>query len=87
MKQCLHDLIDGSIRARHVFPTAGLVAILACSITGCQGGGGGGGGETLNEPGGGYGVTSNVGTYEEDYLQDESPDQDPFADNPNPIPD
>jgi hypothetical protein len=86
MNHDLHDQIDGSIRVRHGFLAAGLVALLACSLAGCQGGGGGGG-ETLNEPGGGYGVTSNVGTYEEDYLQDESPNQDPFADNPNPIPD
>lgn len=80
-----HDPIDGSILLRHALPTVGMAALLVVTLAACQGGGGGG--NTLNEPGGGYGVTSNVGTYEEDYLQDESPDQDPFADNPNPIPD
>lgn len=46
---------------------------------------GGGGGPESNGPAG-YGVTSNVGTLEEDELQNESPNQDPFADNPDPIP-
>ena len=61
------------------------LGISALALPACQGGGGGGG-ETLNSPGGGYGVTSNVGTMDEDLIQNESPDQDPLADNPDPIP-
>jgi len=49
---------------------------------GCGGGGGPGSGAPE-----GYGVTSNVGTLEEDELQNESANQDPFVQNPNPIPD
>ncbi len=67
---------------------AGLFAMLAVFTLvpmACRGGGGGDG--TANGPGGGYGVTSNVGTLGEDVVQNESPDQDPFVENPNPIPD
>lgn len=62
-----------------------LLLATGASLAACRGGGGGGG-ETLNSPGGGYGVTSNVGTMDEDLIQNESPNQDPFADNPDPIP-
>lgn len=63
----------------------GALAIASLALVACRGGGGGGD-ETLNSPGGGYGVTSNVGTLDEDLIQNESPNQDPFADNPDPIP-
>jgi len=60
----------------------GLAAIVfAFAMAGC----GGGGGPASGGPEG-YGVTSNVGTLEEDELQNESANQDPFADNPDPIP-
>jgi len=73
------------LRASVLRPRAGrcgLAAIvLAFAMVGC----GGGGGPASGGPEG-YGVTSNVGTLEEDELQNESANQDPFADNPDPIP-
>lgn len=74
----------GLLRSGRLVAVTALMILVSLASTACRGGGGGG--ETLNEPGGGYGVTSNVGTLDEDLIQNESPDQDPFADNPDPIP-
>ncbi|MGA0418826.1 MAG: hypothetical protein ACO3YY_12770 [Phycisphaerales bacterium] len=66
-----------------VGPWAALsAAVFVSGSIGCGGGGGPGSGAPE-----GYGVTSNVGTLEEDELQNESANQDPFVQNPNPIPD
>lgn len=74
------------IRASVLRPRAGrcglAVIVFAFAMVGCGGGGGPGSGAPE-----GYGVTSNVGTLEEDELQNESANQDPFVQNPNPIPD
>ncbi|MHC4833798.1 MAG: hypothetical protein ACYTFH_07915 [Planctomycetota bacterium] len=73
------------LRASVLRPRAGrcgpAAIVFAFAMVGC----GGGGGAASGGPEG-YGVTSNVGTLEEDELQNESANQDPFADNPDPIP-
>ncbi len=82
MKQ-LHE--PGLLRSGRLVAATALMILGSLAATACRGGGGGGG-ETMDSPGGGYGVTSNVGTMDEDIIQNESPNQDPFADNPDPIP-
>lgn len=60
-----------------------LVSFAACSSTGAPSGD-----QTKNEPGppGAYGLTENVGTMEEDVIQSDDANQDPFANDPSPVP-
>jgi|GEM_PF-1912359 len=60
-----------------------LFSLAACSSTGAPSGD-----QTKNEPGpqGAYGLTENVGTMEEDVIQSDDANQDPFANDPSPVP-